>query len=199
MKLIAITGGIGSGKTTVANIFKNLGFTILDADKVARDVVEPGTHVLEEIKNTFGLEIMDGNHLNRRKLGSIVFQDPNKLNVLNSIMQPAIAQTMQLIIDYYKNSGTIHNLIIDIPLLFERKKNEEMDVNIVVNADLETRINRIINRDNLTEEQAIQRIKAQMPLEEKVKMADVVFENNNETIDLEKAVKQYIKIEQLKP
>ncbi|MDR0898828.1 MAG: dephospho-CoA kinase, partial [Lactobacillaceae bacterium] len=102
MKKIGITGGIGSGKTVVSNVFRGEGFSIIDADVVARQVVEPGRHELEELKNVFGVEIMQGNALDRKKLGQIVFSDSHKRKILDSILQPAIRQAMLIQMDYFQ-------------------------------------------------------------------------------------------------
>jgi dephospho-CoA kinase len=187
MNLIGITGGIGSGKTTVSQVFKDLNFTIIDADAVAREVVEPGRYELEELKNAFGFEIMNGPVLNRRKLGEIVFENSAKLELLNSILQPAIKQNIEIKIDYFKNSENVENLILDIPLLYERGWENKTDFVIVADANLELRISRIEKRDSIDRDAAIQRMRSQIPLAEKVAKADFVIDNNG---DKEKTIKQ---------
>lgn len=201
MRKIAITGGIGSGKTTVTNIFIDKGFEVIDADKVARDVVAPGRYELEEIKNIFGSEILSGNVLNRKKLAELIFSDPQKRKKLDSIMQPAIAQTMAIRTDYFLNSGEVNDLIFDIPLFFERNLNEnnEFDLVIVVNASNDKRIERITSRDEVNVSQANERIDAQMLMEEKVKLADVVVDNDGSLSELKNQIENIINLNNLKP
>ncbi|WP_415628012.1 dephospho-CoA kinase [Oenococcus sicerae] len=199
MKKIGLTGGIGSGKTTVSTIFRELGYTIIDADQVARQVVMPGRFELEEIKAAFGLEIMQGVSLNRKRLGEIVFANPRALKKLNAIIQPSIRQLVQMRMEFFENEGRIRTLILDIPLLYEGGWDKKMDATIVVNADKKTRLDRIIARDHLTEQQASNRIAAQMPLESKTEIADFVIDNTGDRSDLKAAVLTFISENDLRP
>lgn len=199
MKKIGLTGGIGSGKTTVSTIFRELGYTIIDADQVARQVVMPGRFELEEIKAAFGLEIMQGVSLNRKRLGEIVFANPRALKKLNAIIQPSIRQLVQMRMEFFENEGRLQTLILDIPLLYEGGWDKKMDATIVVNADKKTRLDRIIARDHLTEQQASNRIAAQMPLESKTEMADFVIDNTGDRSDLKAAVLTFISENDLRP
>ncbi|WP_075703625.1 dephospho-CoA kinase [Oenococcus oeni] len=199
MKKIGLTGGTGSGKTTVSNIFRELGYTIIDADQIAREVVMPGRPELEEIKNAFGLPIMKGASLNRKELGKIVFSDPEALKTLNSITHPSIRQLMQMQMEFFENEGRIKTLILDIPLLYEGGWQNQLDSVIVVDADKKTRLRRLIMRDHISEQQAINRIAAQMPLEEKVDRADFVVDNSRDKASLKECVLKFISENKFEP
>ncbi len=199
MKKIGLTGGTGSGKTTVSDIFRELGYTIIDADQVAREIVMPGRLELEEIKNAFGLSVMKGASLNRKELGKIVFSDPKALKTLNSITHPSIRQLMQMRMEFFENEGKIKTLILDIPLLYEGGWQDEMDSVIVVNTDKKTQLRRLIMRDHISEQQAINRIAAQMPLEDKVSMADFVVNNSSDKTNLRECVLKFISENKLNP
>ncbi|MFT8470870.1 MAG: dephospho-CoA kinase [Oenococcus sp.] len=192
IKKIGLTGGIGSGKTTVAKIFAELGYTIIDADQVAHEVVMPGRFELEEIKNAFGISVMKGASLDRKKLGQMVFADPRALKKLNAILQPSIKQLMQMRMEFLENEGRVHTLIVDIPLLYERHWERDLDAVIVVDADKKTRIDRIMQRDHLSQQDAVNRIAAQMPLAQKAAMADFVIENTGDKDALKQCVLQFI-------
>ncbi|MFT9266602.1 MAG: dephospho-CoA kinase [Oenococcus sp.] len=192
IKKIGLTGGIGSGKTTVAKIFAELGYTIIDADQVAHEVVMPGRFELEEIKNAFGISVMKGASLDRKKLGQMVFADPRALKKLNAILQPSIKQLMQMRMEFLENEGRVHTLIVDIPLLYERHWERDLDTVIVVDADKKTRIDRIMQRDHLSQQDAVNRIAAQMPLAQKAAMADFVIENTGDKDALKQCVLQFI-------
>ncbi|MDN6966997.1 dephospho-CoA kinase [Oenococcus sp. UCMA 17063] len=199
MKKIGLTGGTGSGKTTVSDIFRELGYTIIDADQVAREIVMPGRLELEEIKNAFGLSVMKGASLNRKELGKIVFSDPKALKTLNSITHPSIRQLIQMRMEFFENEGKIKTLILDIPLLYEGGWQDEMDSVIVVNTDKKTQLRRLIMRDHISEQQAINRIAAQMPLEDKVSMADFVVNNSSDKTNLRECVLKFISENKLNP
>ncbi|MFT8439171.1 MAG: dephospho-CoA kinase [Oenococcus sp.] len=192
IKKIGLTGGIGSGKTTVAKIFAELGYTIIDADQVAHEVVMPGRFELEEIKNAFGISVMKGASLDRKKLGQMVFADPRALKKLNAILQPSIKQLMQMRMEFLENEGRVHTLIVDIPLLYERHWERDLDAVIVVDANKKTRIDRIMQRDHLSQQDAVNRIAAQMPLAQKAAMADFVIENTGDKDALKQCVLQFI-------
>ena len=138
MLTIGLTGGIATGKSTVSALLRQAGFPIVDADIVAREVVEPGTPTLEKIKLAFGPGIIDNGVLDRRKLGQIVFEDGAQLKKLNDIMQPAISSAMADKINFWRLQN-VPILVLDVPLLFERDydKNKLVDKIIVVTASEE--------------------------------------------------------------
>lgn len=177
--IIGLTGGIASGKSTVSNMFKQLNIPVVDADLIARQVVEPGEPAYEEIVKVFGEEILQADKtLDRKKLGAMVFADVAKRKQLNQIVHPAIRKQMLAERDAYVTQG--HRcVVLDIPLLFESQLTHFVDKTIVVYVDEATQLKRLMERDQLTEQEARQRIQSQMPLAEKVKLADAVIDNND--------------------
>ncbi|MCJ2167919.1 dephospho-CoA kinase [Leuconostoc citreum] len=193
MVIIGLTGSIATGKSTVSTMLRDAGMPIVDADVVAREVVEPGTHTLEAIKLAFGPGVIENGVLNRSQLGNIVFDNQSELQRLNAIMQPAIRSVMADKINFWRTQH-VPVLILDIPLLFEREydKNYHVDKIIVVSADPEVQLARLKSRDSLDERQAKNRIRTQMPIAEKVARADYVINNNGDKSQLKAQVDDLI-------
>lgn len=177
--IIGLTGNIASGKTTIANILhETYHFPIIDADLIARKVVEPGEMALSQLVDIFGEEIvLDNGELNRAKLGKIVFQDDAKRQQLNNIVHPAIRKRMVEEKDKLLDEGYKH-IVMDIPLLFENKLTYLVDKTLVVYTKEETRLQRLMKRNGYTEEEARNRMNAQMDAEEKKKLADEWIDNS---------------------
>lgn len=189
--VIGLTGGIASGKSTVSKMFRELYIPVVDADKIARQVVEPGEKAYERIIEVFGEEILKADRtLDRPALGSIVFADEDKRNQLNAIVHPAVRERMLELRDNYIHAGAIC-VVLDIPLLFESKLTHLVDRTIVVYVDESVQLNRLMERNHYTEKEAKQRISSQMPVKEKAKLADAVI-NNNGTIE-----ESYIQLKEL--
>lgn len=189
--IIGLTGSIASGKSTVANMLQEMGFPIIDADLVARIVVDKGTVTLEMIKETFGTEVIheDGT-LNREGLGEIIFSNPSKRKQLNDIMHPAIRTEMLAQKEYLVQQG--HPVIImDIPLLFESRLQSFVDKVLVVTVTEPTQLERLMSRNDFTQEEAKLRIQSQLPLSVKEQGADAVIYNNG---TIEETKQQLIKI-----
>lgn len=176
--IIGLTGGIASGKSTVANMLRDKNIPIVDADVVAREVVQIGTDTYEKLVSEFGGEILnDDKTLNRPKLGSIIFQDQEKREKLNSIMHPSIRSSMKEKTKKYIEEG--HDVVVmDIPLLFESKLTYLVDKTLLVFVTEKTQLKRLMERNDLSEKEATDRIKSQMPLSEKVKLSHAVIDNN---------------------
>lgn len=180
--IIGLTGSIASGKSTVSNMLKEYGLPIVDADLVARIVVEPGRETLQEVVQAFGEEILTENgELDRPKLGAIIFNDAEKRRILNNIMHPAIRKEMLRQRDEHIANGE-KAVIMDIPLLFESKLQHFVDKIIVVTVSEDVQLKRLMERNQLSEEEAKARISSQLPLSVKEKGADAVI-NNNGTIE----------------
>lgn len=180
--IIGLTGSIASGKSTVANMLSEMGFPIIDADLVARVVVEKGTATLETIKEVFGTQVIheDGT-LNREELGALIFSDPSKRKQLNDIMHPAIREEMLVQRQQLVQQG--HPVIImDIPLLFESRLQSFVDKILVVTVTEQKQLERLMARNGFTHEEARLRIQSQLPLSVKEEGADAVI-YNNETIE----------------
>lgn len=189
--IIGLTGSIASGKSTVAKMLQQLGFPIVDADVVARVVVEPGTETLGKIVDTFGKEILlENGRLNRAKLGDIIFHNPSKRKELNDIMHPAIRKEMLRQRDEWIEKGEKH-IVMDIPLLFESRLQHFVEKILVVSVSEETQLARLMERNQLLEEEAKARIASQLPLSVKEKGADAVIYNNG---NLENTRAQLLKI-----
>lgn len=192
LMIIGLTGSIASGKSTVSQMLRELGFPIVDADKIARLVVEPGTPVIREIVKVFGEEVIheDGS-LNREKLGELIFSNSDERDKLNKIIHPAIRREMirQKEEHIAKGASTI---IMDIPLLFESKLQSFVDKILVVSVTPEIQKERLMARNKLTEKEATVRISSQLPMKVKEDGSDAVIDNNRTIEDTEKQLKEIL-------
>ncbi|MDQ7801323.1 MAG: dephospho-CoA kinase [Armatimonadota bacterium] len=182
MKLVALTGGIASGKTTVARMLRELGAEVVDADALAREVVSAGSAALQEIVASFGPELLlpDG-QLDRRKLAERVFSDPAARARLNAIVHPRVRERMRQEVDRIRSRRPDAVVVLDVPLLFDVPLPElESLPAIVVYASPRTQLDRLRERDRLTEEEAERRLRAQRPLREKLVHARWVVDNDGD-------------------
>jgi dephospho-CoA kinase len=181
MLKVGLTGSIAVGKSFVLSVLAELGCHVIDADEIAREVVEPGTHGLKSICEAFGETVLnDDGSLNRAKLGAIVFADEAKRTKLNSLLHPLIiaAQDERIREFEQRDSGGI--VIIDAALMIESGGYRRLDKLIVVHCRPEIQLQRLMSRDGLSHEAAEQRIKAQMPQEEKKKYADFLIDTSGD-------------------
>lgn len=191
-KLVGLTGGIASGKSTVSNLLRLSGYPIIDADEIVRQLQTVHSKGLDRLTGVFGNQILNPDQsLNRRALGEIVFSDPAKLAQLNSIMQPLVREEIWRQIKIYQSQGLPY-VILDIPLLFETHYAEDCDIVIVVSVSPKIQLQRLIHRDHYPEDQAKERITAQMPLTEKVQLADVVINNDGTEEELKRQVAKLV-------
>ncbi len=196
--VIGLTGGIATGKTLVSNIFKRLGARVIDLDEIAREVVRPGLPAWREIVEAFGQGILiQGGEIDRKRLGEIVFNNPDLLKKLNAITHPRILEEARRRIERIRREEPDAIIIVDAALLVESGYHQEMDRVIVVYADEEVQLERLMRRNGLSREEAEKRVRAQMPIEEKLSYADYVIQNNGsveeterEVIDLFKRLKE---------
>lgn len=181
---IGLTGGIASGKSTVLTYFKDKGIPYIDADNVAREVVEPGTEGLKAVVDTFGSHILqnDGT-LNREALGAIVFHNEEKRQLLNSCLKTHIRNRIMELTSQYEQGNT-PILIYDIPLLIEGEWYTMMDEVWLVYVNETTQIERLMSRNGYTREDALARINSQMRLDDKRAYADIIVDNNGTPHDL---------------
>ncbi|GAB6026767.1 hypothetical protein CHUAL_013266 [Chamberlinius hualienensis] len=178
MFLVGLTGGIASGKSTVAYELHKLGVVVLDADVIARQVVEPGKKAWKKISKAFPEAIKDSGEIDREKLGQIIFSDASKRKLLDHITHPEIYKTMfwEAVTLLLKGEKFI---VLDLPLLFESGVVlDYLHKIIVVTCNEEQQIERLCHRNALNKEDALRRIKAQMPLEEKCKKAQFIINNS---------------------
>lgn len=191
--IIGLTGSIASGKSTVAKMLEKLQLSIVDADQVARIVVEPGTETLQQIAQAFGEEIIlpDG-QMNRKKVGDLIFHDPKKRKQLNDIIHPAIRKEMLKQRDEYLSNGAL-NVVMDIPLLFESQLQHFVDRILVVSVTEENQLTRLMERNQLSFEEAKARISSQLPISVKEKGADAVIYNNTDLASTERQLHHILK------
>lgn len=201
--IIGLTGGIGTGKSTVSNIFRQKGIPVVDADIIAREVIDY-PEVVNEIIRNFGTEILEEEtqqeqgqnkfkkkKISRNKLGQIVFKDEKKVGILNSIMHPLIIKVMKEQTEKLKKDNKI--IVADVPLLFEIHLEKEFDITVLVYADKETQIKRIMKRDKRTLEQAEDIINSQMDIEEKKKKSNYIIYNNGDFEKLTEETEKFLK------
>jgi len=183
--IVGLTGGIVGGKSTVASMFRDLGAKIIDADILGHSVILPYKPARKKIVKLFGEDILRNDlTIDREKLGKIVFTDQALLKKLNEITHPEIIKLIKKEINMARNKT--HNqekiLVIDAALIYEAKIDRLMDKIIVVYIDEDEQIKRLIKRNNLSKDEASQRVKSQIPMKEKIRMADYVIDNND-TLD----------------
>lgn len=190
MKIIAVTGGIGSGKSTVAKEFKNLGAVVISADEVSHLIMKKGGLAYNKVTEVFGDGILNADkEINRKSLAGIVFNDKDKLILLNSITHSIIYKVMAEEVKKAKDADK-DVVCLEIPLLFNDKCPIDYDMSIAVVADKEIRINRVINRDNCTRSEAESRMAKQLTDDKLKEYADCVVENNGDLAKLKKSVKE---------
>ena len=182
---IGLTGGIGSGKSTAARRFAELGAKVYHADELSRQALDPGAICYEQVVSAFGEEILlpDGT-IDRKKLGAIVFGNEEKRQTLNSIIHPYVINELLALAQHDFQSEGTSVAVFEVPLLFESGMDAYMDKNTVVICDRESRITRVMERDGLTREQVEARMRAQMPEEEKRLRADCILDNNSTETNL---------------
>jgi dephospho-CoA kinase len=179
MQLIGLTGGIASGKSVVAARLEERGAVVVDADRVAREVVEPGTPALARIAAEFGDGVIasDGS-LDRAALGALIFNSPEKRETLNAITHPAVAIRSQELFTAAALVDPDAIVVYDVPLLVEAGRVDEFDLVVVVNASTETRIARMVELRGMTRDEALHRINSQATTTERLAIADVVIDSN---------------------
>jgi dephospho-CoA kinase len=192
MKLIGLTGGIASGKSTVADILRRLGAAIVNADVLAREVVEPGQEAWQEIVDTFGVEVLQADqNLDRQKLRKIIFDNPAARKKLEAIIHPKVRALAEKRIQEYATAG-YEVVVYEVPLLFEGNIHHWLRPVILVACDPAIQIKRLGQRDQVKEADAQKHIAAQMSLAEKRKLADYTIENDGTLEDLERQVREVL-------
>src|SRR5574337_1781664 len=186
MLIVGLTGGITSGKSLAARVFKDLGAHVIDADKIVHDLLEPNQEAWREVLDYFGKDILlPDNGIDRRKLGEIVFRDAGKRAWLNNCLHPKVFAAYTAQVNHVRARSPEAIIVFDAALLIETGYHRNMDKVIVVYADREQQIERLMVRDSLSREQALVRIASQMPLAEKRGHADYVIDNTGGRLDAE--------------
>lgn len=198
MKIIGLTGGIGSGKSTVARSLQEHGFPIVDADLIAREIVEPGQPALAELAKEFGEDILNADgSLDRGLLASRAFTTKDTTQRLNDITHPRINQRTQELFDEARENGA-EAVIYDMPLLIDKGLHKDMDATIVVHAAEHVRLERLTTKRGLDVDDVRRRINAQIDDETRKQHADILLENNGTEEDLTQQIAQAVdKIKQL--
>ncbi len=186
--LIGLTGGIGSGKTTASNYFQSLGIPVIDCDLIVKRLWKENHEMVKQIEKSFGFSIQ--NDLDRKKLAKLIFSDLEKREVLNQIVHPFVFLEVEKEKLFYTDRQMI---VIDMPLLIEVGYIEYVDYVLVVYVSEEIQKNRLIQRDSLSTDEAIKRIKAQMPLYEKKAFADVLLNNETSVCDLHYQIDSFLR------
>lgn len=188
MLVVGLTGGIGCGKSEVRKRLQKAGVRVIDADTLAKEILEKNPAVVSTLKKEFGPDIYNADgKLQRKQLATIVFSDPNRLAALNAIIHPRVIGSVEREIDSRREQGE-KMVVVEAALHYEVNWNEAMDVMVVVSAPMEQRIPRVMQRDGVDEAAVHRRIATQLPIEEKVKRADFVIENDEDLSTLQKKV-----------
>lgn len=184
--VLGITGGIATGKSSVVQHFIDLGFPVVDADIIARHLLDQNGQAYNEVVNVFGSEILQENgEINRQALGALVFNHPDKLKQLDELMAPFLQESILAAIKQASQNQKL--VIVDVPLMYEKGYDEWMDQVAVVYCTPNQQLKRLMQRNQLTEKEAKQRIDSQLPIEMKKLLAEVVFDNSN---DLTQTIQQ---------
>lgn len=195
MIVLGLTGGIATGKSTADRIFEKYGFPVVDGDLVAREIVEVGKPALKKIVDTFGSELLLPNgSLNRQRLGKLIFHDEKKRQQLNALLDPYLRQ--EILRQIRKAQADSPLVVADIPLLFEADYQQYMNQIAVVYLPKEEQIKRLMARENLTEQAAVEKIASQLPIDEKCQQADVVFDNQGSILELEQQIVTWLREKQ---
>ena len=190
MRVIGLTGSLGTGKTTVAKMFANLGAEVLNADRIAHQQMTPKGACFNKVVRSLGKDILTAGRIDRKKVAVRVFSDRKQLRKLELIIHPAVRNIIRGKIQQYKRRKGKGVVVVDVPLLFESKLNKDVDLSIVVKANKTTQIARVIKKLGMTKADAERRIKAQMPLQQKIRLADITIDNNGTLTNTKKQVKR---------
>lgn len=189
MKIIGVTGGIGSGKSSVSRILRDLGAAVVDADVIAKCVISSSGKAFDELVDYFGSDIVgEDGEIDRPKLAEKAFSDKEKLNALNSITHKYVAEKLQDTVEILKNNGKWDVIVLDVPIPVQKGFIDLAEEIWVVTADRETRIKRVMERSGFTYEEVVSRMESQMRDEEYLRLADEVIQNDGSMEELEQTV-----------
>ena len=187
MMIVGVTGGIGTGKTTVAGMFRRMGAVVIDADEISHQLIYPGRPAWKKIVSTFGKAILGRDYfIDRKVLAKKVFSDSRRLKKLGGIIHPLVYKAIRAKIAKIKRSDPSAVVILDVPLLLESGGQKHVDKLLVVAAPHDVQLKRACGKFEIRKSDALRRIKLQMPLKEKIKIADFVIDNGGSLISTEK-------------
>ena len=193
-KIIGLTGGIATGKSTVSELLTAYGFKVVDADVASRKAVKKGSKGLDQIREKFGQEAIDDNgEMNRKYVGELVFNNPEQRIELNKIVHPIVREIMEEEKNHYLNEG--YNVIMDIPLLFENDLQDTVDEVWVVYTSESIQIERLMERNDLSQEDAKARVYSQISIDKESRMADHVIDNLGDKLELKQNLQQLLEKE----
>lgn len=193
-KVIGLTGGIASGKSTVSELLTVFGFKVVDADKAARKAVEKGSKGLAQVRETFGEDAIDENgEMDRQYMGDLIFNQPEKRLELNAIVHPIVREIMEDEKNEYLNQG--FNVIMDIPLLYENELENTVDEVWVVYTSESIQMDRLMQRNDLSLEDAKARVYSQISIDKKSRMADHVIDNLGDKLELKQNLERLLEEE----
>lgn len=187
MLKVGLTGGIGSGKSTVSAMFREVGFKIIDADVVAREVLNIYPEILDRVRKEFGEFFFENDVFKRREFGNYIFKYSKERIKYENIIIPYIKNEIFSRFNYYENLGE-KLVMLDAPTLIENNLHKEMDYNTLVYVDKDTQISRVMERDKLTHDQALSRINSQLPLKEKTEWVNFIIDNSSDIINTKEQV-----------
>ena len=190
-RILGLTGGIACGKSTISAYLKEFGLPVIDADECSRAVVEKGSIGLEKLTEIFGNKILENDGtLNRKVLGQIVFSDSEQLSLLNSVMEPLIREEISRRLNQENNADLV---VLDAPLLIEQHYDKICDFIMTIDVPKKTQLERLIERDNLSEDEAKSRIESQLSSRERNGFADVVIDSSGTVEQTRKQVIKWLK------
>ncbi len=199
MFIIGLTGGLKTGKSTVARLFKDKGVEVIDADQIAHQIIQSGKKGFRKVIKIFGKDILTKGEIDRRKLAQIVFNDSKALKALELVIHPLVSQEIKAKIRQLRKVNSNQKVFLDVPLLFEAGLDRLVDFTIVVKSNRALQLKRAIQDLKITSQQAKKRIQAQMPLKKKIQWADCVIDNNGSMSNLRKKVNRiWQKVHQMK-
>lgn len=188
MIIIGLTGNIASGKSAVSRFLKKLGADIVDVDQLAKKIQFQNVNdIIGKMEEVFGKEVVSNGKVNRKKLGSIVFSDKEKLNKLNEIMIPVMTEVVKKIVEEKRATG-VKVLVVDAAILFEANWDKIVDTVWVVYIPKKLQLERLMKRENIGRGEALRRIESQMPISEKIKRTDVVIDNSGDFSQMESRI-----------
>jgi dephospho-CoA kinase len=186
MLKVGVTGGIGSGKTLICNVFEKFDVPVFNADSVAKSIINNDNDVVSRFKELFGTDIYTDNQINSKKLADLIFNNKEIIQQVNSIVHPKVREYFTKWCEQYQTKPYV---IQEAAILFESNAYKQLDFTINVHASKETRLKRVMLRDNVSEEKVIERMKNQLSDEQRLKLADFTIENDNNTMVLPQIIK----------